>query len=140
MELELPSKLQSVFPHETPRSGTSSVPYATFNFINAILGAGILGTPYAISQSGLGLGLALLFVVVFFVHVGLSVIIQCGVLCHVSSYQALGHHVYGEKGFVLVSLMTVFSTFGSMLAFMMVMKDNLDHLARDAPDVFFLPR
>lgn len=45
---------------ETPKS---SVPGATFNLINAIVGAGIVGIPFAINQCSLILGVLM---VVFF--------------------------------------------------------------------------
>jgi hypothetical protein len=45
---------------ETPKS---SVPGAAFNLINGIVGAGIVGIPYAMNQCSLTLGI---FMVIFF--------------------------------------------------------------------------
>ncbi|KAM7380579.1 hypothetical protein PAMP_003866 [Pampus punctatissimus] len=45
-----------------PRSSMTS---ASFNFINSIIGSGIIGLPYALNQAGLPFGLLLLIVVAF---------------------------------------------------------------------------
>ncbi|XP_016120602.1 putative sodium-coupled neutral amino acid transporter 11, partial [Sinocyclocheilus grahami] len=47
------------------KSGTSSISSASFNFINSIIGSGIIGLPYSLSQAGLPMGLLLLILVAF---------------------------------------------------------------------------
>lgn len=41
----------------------STLPQALFNYINSIVGSGIIGIPYALHRAGFGLGLLLLIVV-----------------------------------------------------------------------------
>lgn len=41
----------------------SSLPQALFNYINSIVGSGIIGIPYALHRAGFGLGLLLLIIV-----------------------------------------------------------------------------
>lgn len=41
----------------------SSLPHALFNYINSIVGSGIIGIPYALHRAGFGLGLLLLALV-----------------------------------------------------------------------------
>lgn len=41
----------------------SSLPQASFNYINSIVGSGVIGIPYALHRAGFGLGLLLLIVV-----------------------------------------------------------------------------
>lgn len=41
----------------------SSLPQASFNYINSIVGSGVIGIPYAFHRAGFGLGLLLLVVV-----------------------------------------------------------------------------
>lgn len=38
----------------------SSLPQAAFNYINSIVGSGVIGIPYAFHKAGFGLGLLLL--------------------------------------------------------------------------------
>lgn len=41
----------------------SSLPHALFNYINSIVGSGIIGIPYALHRAGFGLGLLILALV-----------------------------------------------------------------------------
>lgn len=41
----------------------SSLPQASFNYINSIVGSGVIGIPYALHRAGFGLGLLLLILV-----------------------------------------------------------------------------
>jgi amino acid permease len=41
----------------------SSMPQASFNYINSIVGSGVIGIPYALHRAGFGLGLLLLILV-----------------------------------------------------------------------------
>lgn len=41
----------------------SSLPQASFNYINSIVGSGVIGIPYALHRAGFGLGLFLLVIV-----------------------------------------------------------------------------
>lgn len=41
----------------------SSLPQASFNYINSIVGSGVIGIPYALHRAGFALGLLLLFIV-----------------------------------------------------------------------------
>jgi hypothetical protein len=45
----------------------SSVMMAVFNFTNSIIGAGIMGLPYAMNKAGFGMGILLLFLLTFIV-------------------------------------------------------------------------
>ena len=49
--------MQSVDP-----SAESGILPTAFNFANSIIGAGIIGLPYALEESGFGLGLILIIV------------------------------------------------------------------------------
>ncbi|TMW45948.1 hypothetical protein DOY81_008973, partial [Sarcophaga bullata] len=43
----------------------SSLPQASFNYINSIVGSGVIGIPYAFHRAGFGLGLLLLILVAY---------------------------------------------------------------------------
>lgn len=45
------------------REALSSLPQASFNYINSIIGSGVIGIPYALHRAGFGLGLILLLIV-----------------------------------------------------------------------------
>ncbi|KAL7881869.1 hypothetical protein AOLI_G00087180 [Acnodon oligacanthus] len=54
-------------PHikDPDEGGTSTMTAASFNFINSIIGSGLIGLPYSMAQAGLPLGLLLLFLVAY---------------------------------------------------------------------------
>lgn len=50
--------------NNTNKSDTlSSLPQASFNYINSIVGSGVIGIPYAFHRAGFGLGFLLLILV-----------------------------------------------------------------------------
>ncbi|XP_038145683.1 putative sodium-coupled neutral amino acid transporter 11 isoform X2 [Cyprinodon tularosa] len=62
---------------------------ASFNFINSIIGSGIIGLPYALNQAGLPLGLILLILVGFITDYSIVLLIKGGNLSGSTSYQSL---------------------------------------------------
>lgn len=55
----------------------SSLPQALFNYINSIVGSGIIGIPYALHRAGFGLGLLLLVVVAVITDYSLILMVLC---------------------------------------------------------------
>ena len=49
---------------------------ATMNFINSILGAGIIGLPYALRECGLGMGIFLLLLVALITHFTVCLLVK----------------------------------------------------------------
>ncbi|KAL3311811.1 hypothetical protein Ciccas_009606 [Cichlidogyrus casuarinus] len=66
----------------------STILMTSFNVINAIVGSGIIGMPYALKQSGYGVGLALIFIVSIITDHSLNLIIIGSHLSSTHSYQA----------------------------------------------------
>lgn len=55
--------MNSIFQNEgrhEDKDALSSMPQAAFNYINSIVGSGVIGIPYALHKSGFGFGLMLL--------------------------------------------------------------------------------
>lgn len=62
----------------------SSLPQASFNYINSIVGSGVIGIPYALHRAGFGLGLALLILVAYITDYSLILMVSgcaCGQAC-----------------------------------------------------------
>ena len=49
-------------------AGNSSVASARFNFVNSIVGSGIIGIPYAIQECGLVIGVGMLILVAYLIY------------------------------------------------------------------------
>lgn len=57
----------------------SSLPQASFNYINSIVGSGVIGIPYAFHRAGFGLGLLLLILVAYITDYSLILMVSIGI-------------------------------------------------------------
>lgn len=77
----------------TPRNGKdgkSSELATGFNFVNSIVGAGIIGIPIAIKECGLFMGIFLLILVAFLVDQSVIMLIDCGVQAKKKNFEGEG--------------------------------------------------
>jgi hypothetical protein len=97
---------------------------AYFNFVNSIVGAGIIGLPFALAESGLWMGLFLLLAIGYLTYVGVQTIIKCGTVAGVSSYEGLCRHALGKWGYWAVSLSMIIFPIGGMCAYLIIIGDK----------------
>lgn len=132
LEHELTADAQSFVNIVAPRRssattrGGSTVLSAVFNFTNCIVGAGCIGLGGALARSG---GLISIVTVVFFaflVKKSLDLVIQLSLnVSETCSYEDLGYASYGTPGRLLVSASKFAYSFGCMVAYVVVINDNL---------------
>lgn len=118
----------------------SSVPGAAFNLINAIVGAGIVGMPFAIQQCSLVLGLGM---ILFFALVTLKTVrllIETAKHVDVSTYERLAEVSFGKRGFIAISLAMFVMSYGAMVGYMMIIKNNLSYLLGVSDDNVYVQR
>ena len=108
-----------------PRGPKSSIPGAVVNFANVIVGAGIVGTPYALSKTGLLAGVMLLLVCATMNHVSNRMLIQTGNLLRVTSYETLSETVFGSVGLFFMALVMLVNAYGCMVSYLILIKDSL---------------
>ncbi|XP_078732433.1 putative sodium-coupled neutral amino acid transporter 11 [Lampetra fluviatilis] len=103
------SDREALFPREVEgedsRGGTSDLPSASLNVLNSIIGAGIIGLPYALKQAGFPLGLLLLVVVAYVTDYSIILLIKSGSLSGTTTYQSLVHSTFGYFGYIVLSLL-----------------------------------
>jgi hypothetical protein len=105
--------------------GTSS------NLVNAILGAGLIGIPYAMAQTGIILGIILLLLVSYFTDKSLRMIVELASFhpklkdLGVLTFEDLMSIPYGRLGsnFILLSMLLL--AYGKMLAYLLIVKDTV---------------
>lgn len=109
----------------------SQISGACSNLVNSIVGAGIIGIPFALQQSGLVSGVVLLLLVGYFTDKSLKMMVDLAT----SSPQLKGRGVwtyddlmllpFGTKGraFVLCSMFV--TAYGAMVAYLLIIKDTL---------------
>lgn len=99
---------------------------ATMNFTNSIIGAGIMGIPYAFKQSGFISAILLLIVLTFIVGKSIELLIKSGErTVNADCYQSLMYELFGRIGFFAVSVFMFLFAFGAMIAYLIIIADNV---------------
>ncbi|KND04095.1 uncharacterized protein SPPG_01537 [Spizellomyces punctatus DAOM BR117] len=106
---------------------------ATFNFTNSIIGAGIIGLPYAFAESGFATGVLLLFALTFVVDWTVNLLIVDGKLAGTRSYQELVKRCFGRWGFIAVSVFQFVFAYGAMCAYAIIVGDTLPVVLSQLP-------
>lgn len=88
-----------------PRAeGSNAAWTVAFNMVNATVGAGVIGLPFALRNAGFGLGLILSFIVGVFTYLSLCLLIHTGRMTSVFRYTSLAQHTLGQRnGLVFVN-------------------------------------
>ncbi|XP_062862735.1 putative sodium-coupled neutral amino acid transporter 11 [Trichomycterus rosablanca] len=115
--------------------GTSSMTQASLNFINSIIGSGIIGLPYSLAQAGLPLGLLLLFLVAFITDYSIILLIKGGNLSGTKSYQALVQSTFGFAGYLILSVLQFLYPFIAMISYNIITGDTLTKVFQRIPGV-----
>jgi len=109
----------------------SSIGGASANMINSIVGAGIIGIPYALKQSGLMAGVMLLVLVGFLTDKSLRTIVGLASFHpllrnhRVETYEDLAGACFGKLGsnFILVNMFIM--AYGALIAYLLIIKDTV---------------
>ncbi|KAF2441550.1 hypothetical protein P171DRAFT_434209 [Karstenula rhodostoma CBS 690.94] len=105
-----------------PRSNMRS---AFVNMANSIIGAGIIGQPYAFHNAGLVTGTLLLVGLTITVDWTIQLIVINSKLSGTDSFQATVEHCFGKSGLVAISLAQWIFAFGGMMAFCVIVGDTI---------------
>ena len=108
-----------------PKSGLRS---AFMNMANSIIGAGIIGQPYAFRQAGLLTGIILLVILTITVDWTIRLIVINSKLSGSNSFQGTVEHCFGKTGLVAISIAQWAFAFGGMVAFGIIVGDSIPHV------------
>ncbi|KAK2463274.1 hypothetical protein APHAL10511_004929 [Amanita phalloides] len=100
------------------------------NMANSILGAGIIGLPYAVSQAGLVTGLLLLVILCGVTDWTIRLIVINAKLSGRHTYIDIMNHCFGSSGRAAVSFFQFAFAFGGMCAFGIIIGDTIPHVIR----------
>ncbi|KAF3085511.1 hypothetical protein TWF569_002204 [Orbilia oligospora] len=112
---------------EDPAS-RSGMKMAFMNMANSIIGAGIIGQPYAFKQAGLATGVILLVVLTFLVDWTINLIVINSKLSGANSFQSTVSACFGKWGLISISLAQWAFAFGGMIAFCIIIGDTIPHV------------
>ncbi|KAH8821184.1 amino acid transporter-like protein [Xylogone sp. PMI_703] len=110
---------------QRPKSGLRS---AFMNMANSIIGAGIIGQPYALRQAGLLTGVILLVVLTVTVDWTIRLIVINSKLSGSHSFQGTVEHCFGKTGLIAISIAQWAFAFGGMVAFGVIIGDSIPHV------------
>ncbi|KAI9737790.1 MAG: hypothetical protein M1834_009158 [Cirrosporium novae-zelandiae] len=113
-----------------PRSNMQS---AFMNMANSIIGAGIIGQPYAFRQAGLVMGVILLVSLTITVDWTIRLIVVNSKLSGADSFQATMEYCFGKSGLVAISVAQWAFAFGdhnSLLIYGSLKKPTMDRFAQ----------
>lgn len=118
----------------------STVVGASSNLINAVLGAGIVGVPYAMRQCGLVAGVFMVAFSAILTEKSLRLLIETARHIDVPSYETLFEATFGTAGFIFISANMFIMAYGGMLSYLMIVKDTLPRLLGFAVDNYPMKR
>jgi sodium-coupled neutral amino acid transporter 11 len=100
------------------------------NMANSILGAGIIGLPYAVSQAGFFFGIVLLVVLCAVTDWTIRLVVINAKLSGRTSYIEVMNSCFGPSGRAAVSFFQFSFAFGGMCAFGIIIGDTIPHVIR----------
>eukprot|EP00761_Pharyngomonas_kirbyi_P006375 gb/GECH01006381.1/.p1 GENE.gb/GECH01006381.1/~~gb/GECH01006381.1/.p1 ORF type:complete len:474 (+),score=57.58 gb/GECH01006381.1/:1-1422(+) len=119
--------------------GGSGIFGASFNFTNSILGAGLVGIPFAFSEAGLWLGLFLLLFMGVLNGWSVRLVVRCGKLSGTSAYPTMCRKAFGRLGLLAAAGSMAMFTFFACIAYTIIIGDTLPRVvAAVVPSVEWL--
>ncbi|KAI8067833.1 transmembrane amino acid transporter protein-domain-containing protein [Gongronella butleri] len=110
--------------------GTRTQWEVALNIVNATVGAGIIGLPFALVLAGFVPGIALSVMVAFLTTGAIYSMIVCGRHLNVTSFAALAEATMGSFGFYLLNLMLFIQSAGSCVSYFLLIADTMPVLTQ----------
>ena len=106
----------------------SNLRAAFMNMANSIIGAGIIGQPYAFRQAGLATGIILMVGLTFVVDWTIRLIVINTKLSGAATFQSTVEFCFGKPGLIAITLAQWLFAFGGMIAFCVIIGDTIPHV------------
>ncbi|KAJ2259303.1 hypothetical protein GGI13_000086 [Coemansia sp. RSA 455] len=103
--------------------GTNSVNGAVFNVLNSIIGSGIIGLPYALSNAGMVTGLAMLVVVGLVSQFAIYTLVLTGKRVGAMHYSEVAQITLGTFGYQALSASIIVSLVGVVTTYLVILGD-----------------
>ncbi|KAG2733662.1 hypothetical protein G9P44_003187 [Scheffersomyces stipitis] len=115
---------------ESVENGRSSMRMAFMNMANSILGAGIIGQPFAFRNAGLVGGILVMIGLTFVIDWTLRLIVINSHLSQTRSYQDTVNYCYGTYGKILLLFAISSFAYGGCMAFCVIIGDTIPHVLK----------
>ncbi|KAL8584013.1 hypothetical protein ACOMHN_048620 [Nucella lapillus] len=97
----------------------------SFNFINSIIGSGIIGMPYTLKLAGFGLGIIVLFFVAIISDYSILLLVKGGDLAKACSYQGVVQEAFGRPGWYTLTFLQFTYPFIAMVSYNVIIGDTI---------------
>jgi sodium-coupled neutral amino acid transporter 11 len=114
--------------------GKTSMLLTACNFMNGVVGAGIIGLPGALNEAGFSLGIFLCVVVAILSAWTIRLLAEVGGAHSVYTYQDLSQRAFGPAGYYLVCLFQGLFAFGAMCSYLVIFADTVPAVLRATTD------
>ncbi|XP_063792094.1 sodium-coupled neutral amino acid transporter 5 [Pseudophryne corroboree] len=111
--------------HFTDFEGKTSFGMSVFNLSNAIMGSGILGLAYAMSNTGIILFVFLLLSIALLSAYSIHLLLKCSGVVGIRAYEQLGQRAFGSGGKILAALIITMHNVGAMSSYLYIIKYEL---------------
>ncbi|KAG7177019.1 sodium-coupled neutral amino acid transporter 11-like [Homarus americanus] len=108
-----------------PKKDKSSLSFTSFNYINSIVGSGVIGMPFALHEAGFGVGMLLLILVSIITDTALCLMIAVARTAKVNTYQDLVNAAFGKPGFLITSALQFMYPFISLISYNIIVGDTM---------------
>ncbi|XP_035512362.1 sodium-coupled neutral amino acid transporter 3-like [Morone saxatilis] len=111
--------------HFTDFEGKTSFGMSIFNLSNAIMGSGILGLAYAMSNTGIILFLILLVSIAILSAYSIHLLLRSAGVVGIRAYEQLGNRAFGPPGKILAACIITVHNIGAMSSYLFIVKSEL---------------
>ncbi|MES1908317.1 MAG: hypothetical protein MHM6MM_001273 [Cercozoa sp. M6MM] len=98
---------------------------AAVNFMNIIVGSGIIGLPFVLHQMGLGLGMCMLVFVAVVCDYTSQLLVRSALRVGKRDFEELAEHLWNRSGFYAASVFPLIVNFGALCAYTVILTDTL---------------
>ncbi|XP_028265045.1 sodium-coupled neutral amino acid transporter 3-like [Parambassis ranga] len=109
----------------TDFEGKTSFGMSVFNLSNAIMGSGILGLSYAMSNTGIVLFLILLVCIASLSCYSVHLLLCSAGVVGIRAYEQLGMRAFGHPGKILAAVVITLHNIGAMSSYLFIVKYEL---------------
>lgn len=111
--------------HFTDFEGKTSFGMSIFNLSNAIMGSGILGLAFAMSNTGIILFLILLVSIAILSAYSIHLLLKSAGVVGIRAYEQLGNRAFGPPGKMLAGCIITVHNIGAMSSYLFIVKSEL---------------
>uniref|UniRef100_A0A8C3G811 Amino acid transporter transmembrane domain-containing protein n=1 Tax=Cyclopterus lumpus TaxID=8103 RepID=A0A8C3G811_CYCLU len=105
--------------------GNTSIGMSVFNLSNAIMGSGILGLSYAMSNTGIVLFLILLTCIACLSCYSVHLLLRSAGVVGIRAYEQLGLRAFGQPGKIIAAVIITLHNIGAMSSYLFIVKSEL---------------